>query len=162
MSDFTFESTDPGMDHFRQISLLKIRILLNDFLAEGGLNAFNDIINDTSQNDPSVCLRVSHNVHRNALEMARQLKNSKFPKSSVCDRTDMPLCYEYYTMLCPHHYNPEYGPTRTIRGFTYYIMQQLYIELQRTDSPGIEVMLQNALDKEIEIRTGRRNRRTAT
>jgi len=163
ISEFIFESTEPGMDHFRQIVLLKIRVLLNDFLAEGGFDTFRNIILDTSQNDPSVCLRVSHNVHRNAIEMARQLKNSRFPKSLVHDQTTRSLCNEYYSLLCPHHFTTsEYGPCRAVRAFGYYIMQHLYTELQHAGPYDIEGMLERALHAELEIRTNRRLRHTTT
>lgn len=128
----------------KAVTLIKIRLLLEEFLADGGYTTYKDIINDPHQDDPSVCLRFAEgNLHRNAVEMARQLKNSKFPLSSVADSSTKVQGNMCLRLLCPHHVN-DVAYERIAR-FTHEIMKVLFKEVQRQDMPDVETMMRTAI-----------------
>jgi hypothetical protein len=128
----------------KAVTLIRIRLLLEEFIADGGYAVYKDIIDDPYQDDPSVCLRYGGgNLHMNAAEMARHLKNSRFPLSSVVDSSSTfygKLCLK---LLCPHHIDDVVY--EEMARFTHEIMKVLYNEVQNPDMPDVETMMLTAI-----------------
>jgi hypothetical protein len=143
-------AADPNVCYLQTVqdiktsTILKIRLLVEEFIADGGFQTYRAWIETEDDTDRSPCFRLSWDLHTNAMEFARHLRNLRYDVEWVGDSDSTAYGNYCFHSMCPFHCGLPRKMLLPFCTFAKEILQILYAELQTQSNPNAESLMEIA------------------